>query len=227
MLSPEAEGGDFFRHGSVEARIQSTTRDKPEFRNNQINNPLEHDTGSELAILGSASLFRRLDFYASPSVTRSPPTYGVKFQILGQTRQEAKEGSYSLSLAAGHGRVSQKWKDDNNFFTTSNIDTIRFRTDHGEVGLIGGYRWTNKFLHYANVFYMNTYAHGVVTSDNGTLQDTSFNYTQDALLYSTGLIYYTETHWYIKFDLSHLVSDWNHTNKVTANSYNFAYGFRW
>lgn len=89
-----------------------------------------------------------------------------------------------------------------------------------------GYRWSDLFLHHANVTYLHETVEGKVTTDSGALAGERYSFDQDEMIYSTSFIlYFAKAHWEV--DYSHMVSDWTHTQKTTINTVNTAIGFNW
>lgn len=227
MMSPEAQGS--LGSGSLELRAQASKRDQLNFENDSTKNSLER-AGAPYALgaMGELGLLKRLDVYIIPSMIVSPTIYGFKYQIIGSPRESAKRGNFSTSIIAGFGNRSEKNLDSNDIddFLQGNIEELEVNTHHKDVGLIAGYRWSEKFLHYANVIYLREKVEGKITSDSGVLNNTKYKFYQDGMIYSSGFIFYfAKAH--VKLDYSHFVSDWSHTNKQTLNTANFAFGFNW
>ena len=226
-MSPESQGE--LGNGSLEMRAQVSKRDQLNFENDSTNNSLDR-AGSPHALgaMGELGLHKRLDIYVIPSLLVSPTIYGLKFQFLGSPRTEAKRGNFSSSLMIGVGNRSEKNLSSNDLddFLQGNIDELKVDTHHKDIGLIAGYRWSEKILHYANAIYLREEVEGKVTSDSGALTNSQFKFYQDGMIYSSGFIFYF-AHSQLKLDYSHFVSDWSHTDKHTINSLNLALGFNW
>lgn len=227
MISPEAHGG--LGKGALELRLQASKRDSFDFSDETTDNDVRRaGTPYAMGAMGEIGFFKRLDFYIIPSVLLSPTIYGLKYQLIGSPKNEARAGNFSTSLMVGFGNHGQKVDDNDSLsdFFEGNIDHIYLENKHRDVGLIMGYRWSQNFLHYANGIYLNEDIKGKVTTDSGTLNDARFNYTQSGMIYSTGFIYYfAKAHW--KVDYSHFVSKWSKTEKQTVNTVNLALGFNW
>lgn len=226
MLSPEAQGE--LGKGQVELRLEAQKRDNLDFKDDTVDNSIDRaDTIYAVAPVGEIGLFNIMDIYIQPH-TRAPTVLGLKFQLLGKQRKEAGKGNFSTSLLVGYGSNSQESaaSDDLSDFFSGNVDRIQMDTQHEEVGLIFGYRWSEKFLHYANFVYQKDRIEGKVTTDSGTLDDTDFKYNHDGMIYSTGFIlYFGSAQW--KVDYSYATSDWSKTQLQTVNSVSTAIGFNW
>lgn len=227
MISPETNKG--FGNGTLELRLQSTKRDRLNFDNDQVNNKVESaDSPYAPSALGETGIVKRVDLFLIPSMYLTPSLWGAKIQVFGDERPDAKKGNFSTSImgAVGSKKESFSSSGDLDDILIGNIDKLEVNTVHREIGVIAGYRWTDKFLHYANAIYFHEKVDGKVTTDNNTLQDARFKYSQEGAIYSTGFILYFGAHAHWKVDYSHFLSSWSKaTNKQTVNSANTAIGF--
>lgn len=228
MISPEAQGK--FLHGSADAvRVQSVRTYQMDFSGDRTDKKLNAVEGTyAVGISGELGLFKRLDVFILPSIVMSPTIYGLKFQFLGEPKREATKGNFSASVMAGTGGFSQSRKDSNNDLDVidGSIDEIKMNMSHDDVGLIAGYRWTEKLLHYVNGLYIDEKVDGKVTNNSGTLTNAPFKFHNTAMLYSMGAIYYLKIV-YFKLDYSHLITDWSYGGKHVANTLNGGFGFHW
>lgn len=228
MLSPESHGG--LGHGAIDlARLQGSKQYQMDFRQNSTKVPMHDDSVTYgLSLSGEVGFFKYLDVYIMPSLTMSPTLFGVKYQLMGDTRQSAKKGNFSLSLTAAYGGTGEERKDadtDSDIFD-GGVDKIEYGMDQGEWGIIAGYRWTDWLLHYANYHVYGQNVSGKVTNNAGTLVDENFNYQNRGSIASTGVIFYHKK-LQIKADYTHLITDWNYNKKDSANILNAAIGFNW
>lgn len=228
MISPETQGA--FGSGHVEARLAAVKQDRLGFPGNDINQPVDSDvTVHKLGGMVDFGLLKRLDVIYSDSIFGSAVgILGLKVQFLGKTRNESKKGNFSASVFAGYGNTDEDVDDETDLENwVSNIDKIDYKVSHDEYGLILGYRWEDRLLHYFNAYYFHQNLKGSVTTDDNVLLDQSFEDTQNGMLYSTGLIFDLGTAWYIKADYSHMVSKWSSYRGSSANSVNAAIGAYW
>lgn len=227
MLSPEAQGS--FLSGQIEVRLEAQKKDRLDFDDNTTKNSVDRaDTPYSVTPITELGLFKRLDLYYQPHLT-SPGIWGLKLQVLGKTKNEADKGNFSTSLIAGVGGEARSMTSSGDLteIFTNSIKKVEINTVHREAGIISGYRWSKDYLQYANAVYTNLRVEGQVTNQSETLREASFNYRQDGMIYSTGLIRYfdKQAHW--KIDYSHFTSDWTRTQKQTVNSLSCALGFNW
>jgi hypothetical protein len=229
LISPEAQGK--FLAGSIEARVAGTKGDNFEFQGNSTKEPISSTSNAhKLGFMADLGLLEKLDVvYLDYLSGATVGVYGLKFQVLGESRQKSKQGNFSLSVVGAYGKNSQSYNHGDNDLTdwTTNIEKLDYRLEHHEFGLIAGYRWAQKLLHYANVYYFHDNLNGKVTTDNNALQDAKFKGNQDGMIYSMGLSFDLSTSWYLKGDFSHMDSRWNSFRGTSNNSLNGAIGFAW
>lgn len=228
MLSPESHGG--LGHGSIDlARLQGSKQYQMDFRQNTTKVPMHDDAVTYgVGVSGEVGFFKYLDVYLIPSLTMSPTLFGAKYQILGDTRQSAKKGNFSLSINAAVGGTGEERKDadnDSDIFD-GGVDKIEYGMGQSEAGIIAGYRWADSLLHYANFIRYGQNVSGKVTNNAGTLVDENFDYQNRGVIVSTGFIFYHKK-LQLKADYTYLTTDWNYNKKDTANILNAAVGFNW
>ncbi len=229
MISPEAQGKFF--SGSLDVRLAGTRQDEWSFTNNDTKKPFDGDREVyKISGMIDLGLVNRLDVvyldYLSGSTVG---IIGLKLQVLGSPRIEAKKGNFSLSLFAGFGANSDTFDTSDNEFSnwSSNVDKLEYDISHDDLGLILGYRWGDQLLHYANAYYFHEDINGKVTTDGNALVKAKFDDSQDGLIYSTGVIYDLNTSWFLKFDYSHMTSKWSSTHGSTSNAVNGGIGAYW
>lgn len=229
MISPEAQGR--FGSGSVDLRLAATKQDRWSFADNNPKKPFDGETEVyKLSGLIDLGLVSRLDLvYLDYLSGTTVGIYGLKYQILGKTRAEAKEGNFSLSLFAAYGANRDNTNDDGDSSQNwaSNVDKLSYRIEHHDLGLIMGYRWANQLLHYVNAYYFHERARGEVTTDGNVLDQAKFKNSQNGMIYSTGVIHDLGANWYLKFDFSHMTSKWSATRGSTSNAFNGGIGVAW
>lgn len=227
MISPETHGK--LGKGLLEARVQKVQVHQVDFSGSTADRPFEQQ-GDNSIVNGNfeLGLWKRLDFFLLPSFVMSPTLWGAKIQVLGDTKLEAKQGNFSASIMGAIGSKSEDRKDgegDDDIFD-GNIDKIKSDLSHQDLGLIVGYRWHNRLLHYANSIWFTEKFSGNVTNNAGTLDNAPFEYSNHGVILSTGLIWYFEAV-HLKGDFSNMVTHWSKNRSVTTNSVNFAFGFSW
>lgn len=237
MLSPEGHGKK--GSGFLEVRAGTYRRDKADFSDNTTSNrPLKKLDEPKYWPSANAEvgLIRRLDVYVNTNfLVPAPFIAGFKYQVLGDTLEEAKRKNFSLSAFAGLGRSNSGSEDSKAFIqledndNKDNLKRIEFRTDHKEAGLVMGYRWADSFLHYVSGTYYHQDLSGKVTTKDKVLNKKRFDFIQTGKIYSMGLMHFfgEKSMWYIKADFSHTMYDFSFKSERTMNTFNGALGFSW
>jgi hypothetical protein len=227
MLSPESNGSKgVLGGGSVEARLMGNSHTRLNFENDQLNNHVERrEPVSALGVAGDLGIVEKLDLFLILPFNDAITLYGLKYQLLGETRKEAKKGNFSLALEVGHGNGGRS-SDESYDFNADNVKKFTVDKTHTEAGLILGYRWTDQILNYLNGIYFHENMDGKVTTDSGSLTDAHFKYSQYGMLYSYGLIIYQKS-MQVKLDYSYMTSQWSKTGTVTASTLSGGIGFNW
>lgn len=235
MISPEAQG----QLGAItaEARMEQFQKDKADFSNHNIKHPLTERT-PVFRPTGHAELglLKKVDVYGDANfLLNAPNLLGVKVQLMGDSRLEAKERNFSVAVTGALGRQSGKnaghgseikitWPWGNGKEEKSDaIDRISFNTHHREVGLIAGYRWHKKLLHYVSSTYFHQDVTGHVKTEDKVL-DQSFNFTQDGLMYATGFIFYVDERFFAKLEYTHITSAFSFARERSLNAGNAGLG---
>ncbi len=229
MISPETQGK--FLSGSLDVRLAATKQDEWAFTNNDRKKPFDGEREVyKISGLLDLGLINRLDFIYMDYLSGSTVgIIGLKVQLLGKSRAEAKKGNFSLSLFAGFGSNDHSFDTSDNEFKniSTNVDKLNYEVEHDDIGLILGYRWADKFLQYANVYYFHEDIRGKVTTDNSVLNQASFRDSQNGLIYSTGMTYDLGANWFLKGDYSHMTSKWSSNRGSTSNAVNGGIGVYW
>lgn len=229
MISPEAQGKTF--SGSIDLRLATTKQDRWSFTDNNPNKPFDGEAEVyKISGMIDLGLVNRLDFvYLDYLSGTTVGIYGMKIQLLGKTRDEAKKGNFSLSLFGGYGANKDSTNDDGDASQNwaSNIEKLSYRIEHHDVGIIMGYRWADQLLQYVNAYYFHEKARGKVTTDGNILDEAKFKSTQNGMIYSTGAIQDLGANWFLKFDFSHMTSKWSSTRGSTSNAFNGGIGVHW
>lgn len=239
MISPESHGqtkGRQIGNGSLEVRVTAYQRDRAEFKNNTTKKPLGHEEITYTASAhGELTIFKRFDVYLNPNFLLNAPNIGgVKYQLIGKNRNEAQKGNFSLALTAGLGRARGGAKDSHAIFEfgsntslTDNVKEVEYNVHHREAGLIMGYRWNDKLVHYAGANLFTQTITGKVTTKDKVIMDKSFTFDQRGLLYTMGLLQYFGKSAFFKFELAHMRSTYSFSFYHSANSANAGIGFFW
>jgi len=114
-------------------------------------------------------IVEKVDFYLRSSLAESPGALGLKWQLLGKTKQEAQKGDHALAIFLGGGSAQSSRESDDIFDGDSDSDfeaeadqTLR------EIGVIYSYRTGETSVTYSS-FRVGTHDLEVdITKDNST-----------------------------------------------------------
>lgn len=229
MISPETQG-EFLKGGLDLGRVQGSRQYKMNFAGNTTKTPFIDRTDSgDFSMAGELGIINRIDVLLLPSFDpMSPSLMALKGQFLGDPRATAKAGNFSGSVyaAGGSGSKERADGDDDIDIFDGSVDKIEVQHDRQEVGMILGYRWAEKVLHYVNAIYYEEEVRGKVTNNAATLVDAKFKYNNSGSIYSTGLIlYWRKMHF--KLDYSYLTTNWTYLRREYMDSFNAGVGFVW
>jgi hypothetical protein len=124
-----------------------------------------------LGSLSMTSLLDRLDFtYFAQEL--APTIFGVKYQLIGDTKSKAQKNNFSTSIYAGYGvNLGSEYsifdsKDQNN---KKNRNLV-YHTSY-ELGTLIGYRFTDNFIFYSGYFFGRTKSEIEISFPNEGLID--------------------------------------------------------
>lgn len=222
MISPEAQGKSL--DGSFNLKTNTNAKYRFQFQNDQTTLPLTHDeTDGTLAATGELGIWKPFDVILDTTLG-----WGLKAQVLGDYRSEAKKGSYSVSLVGFSNSSHESEKDELFHDAGENIEKISYNFYHTSLGVIAGYRVTDPVIVYFGTHKINEHLDGGVTTKSHSLVDADVKYGNSAFLQTLGSIYHhPHTHFLIKAEASTLTTNWTRTGKRTDNGINVAVGFDW
>jgi hypothetical protein len=227
LIAPEANGK--FLDGSFDIHSSSRTIAELNLENDSIKNPLEIENASyNIGMLLDVGIWEKMDFIAY-APANAGAVYGVKFQILGKNRMEAKKGDHSFSVYAGYGYTDHtEYNDDALELTATNDDVeanVIERTQ--DFALIYGYRMADDAVFYATfAFTQQFFETRLSSTDRPALDGENFEILNKAQTLAVGGIrYFDNTH--VKLELSAQRMDWDNTDKQSFAYVNFAYGWQW
>lgn len=227
MISPETSGEKKF---AIDFRATMYRRDHASFVNYNLKQPLKED-GQKIApsVFGEFGVEKWLSLYADPNpIVNAPSIFGGKIQFLGDPANVAKKGNLSAAVTGGVGYRSSNqyvgWKYWEGQEKPADVESVRFRNQHQELGLIIGYRWQEKLVHYVSSYYFHQNINGDVKTEDAVLNHKNFNFTQDGTLYSTGLIYHLGEMYSFKAEYTHMVTGYSFSHQQTTNTVHLAIG---
>lgn len=224
LISPEAQG-DTFR-GTFNATSNYASSYKLNFTTNQTGAPLVHEnSGREMGFASEIGIVNSVDLIAALG---SETEFGLKWQFLGDSRSGAKGGSFSASLVGIYSRATRNADlDDDSENVPANVRKIEMEKNSTSIGLLAGYRIFDPFLLYAGVFRVLEDVDGKVTTVSYGLNDSAFSYSNKADIKTLGFIYYSQSNFVTKVELSTLETKWTNSDKRSDNGWSVGLGFVW
>ena len=172
FITPESSGG--FLDGS--AALGFGEGDKLTIIPDALATPLSNQGSitKEAQFMGNVwlGILSRLDL----QLVNQSATFGLKYQILGETRTTAKAGNFSLAISAMGGSIS--YKDTyNDLLRPSVTASSSTSVDTYDLTLEIGYRTTDITLLYLGPYYTHNAYHGalVQTPTNGSTTNTDYS----------------------------------------------------
>ena len=111
-------------------------------------------------------LLERLDF----QLINQNLTFGLKYQILGDTALEAKAKNFSLAVSAlaGSSTYSDTYTDSSLILPTITTGSSKTTTNTYDLEILAGYRFVDDLLIYGGPFYSHQNAHGTLVQNPNT-----------------------------------------------------------
>jgi hypothetical protein len=229
MISPEANG-ELWKT-NLDFRAALYRRDRAHFENHDINKPLKRQGHKPVPTPhGEMGILPRLNFYLNPNFGANAPILGgAKYQLLGNPVTTAKKGNFSVAVTGGLGQQSSNfyvgWKSWEGQDKPDDVESVKFKTNHREVGLIAGHRWHDRFLHYVASYYFHQDITGDVKTEDAVLAHKRFDFTHDGVIYSMGFMYWFKEKFYMKGEYTHMMSAYSFSHQFTTNSGHLGLGF--
>lgn len=229
FLSPESQGKIFATEGDLS--VSFGNKATVSFENDKTTNELQLNKEGDLAsVQAQMGIFPFLDavaYYRGPLYSNL--MMGLKLQVLGKSRREAKQGDHALSISflGGHQSTTEEEGEDLELTAMDEDSSATVTTKSYDAVLTYGYRFADKTLAFAGIG--STYHHfsGKLTSENTALDNKRLAYRANAVDVNLGIIHYIKVHQHLKFEIVAQRLKWTHTDE-TKNMYaNIAYGLNW
>lgn len=226
LISPEAQGE--LGKGGVDVRATALPTYKFDFSNDRTNNKL-YSEGSTLqaGVGGDLGILKRLDINL---VTASTSYIGLKYQLIGEPRKEAKKGSFSLALFYTGGKYSKEGKEDEYLIASDlyDLDSIKISMESEVYGVSIGHRFWERTLTYLSIARIYQDMDGEVTTTDDSLVNEEFSYRNSGESFGLGIVRYpTNTKLALKFEVSSVKTHWSYTGARTNTTIAFGLGVSW
>lgn len=221
-ISPEAAGKTL--NGEIELQQQVGTQGRITLESNQIDNPMQlKNTISPLGTGLNLGILEKIDFIGYGR-TDGPPLYGVKVQLIGDARDKAKKGNFSVALTAGMGNIESNFT--NSELLTSASTKAKVDQSLTDFSLIIGLRIDNDVLLYTSVQKGTHKVKMNIESTEASLDGKEINLETDLLGASLGLMRYFESYM-VKFEASAQQLNWTNNKETTYGYLGVSVGRYW
>lgn len=225
FISPEAQGKLF--NGQARLEQQGGTEGTADFAGNRTDNPMElRNNASGPAVALDLGLLDQVDFIIKGNYNAAT-VYTVKYQIMGDSRMNAKKGNQSLAVSVGYGyETISETESDSDLFDNDNGTEAEIEQSIFETSLIYGYRPQDDTLIYTSVQATKQDLNFELTSDTAALNGEKFSLNTWAYGLSAGAIRYFDKY-FLNLEVSAQSTDWNHNDAMTYAFLNLALGYKW
>lgn len=171
---------------------------------------------THLMLMPQAGLAKRVDAFVK-FTTHSPFLYGLKWQIFGDTKTEAVNGSNSFSIYMGGGRHRYQSPSELNFETGGDFEANRTHTIV-DYGAIYGKRIYSDILVYARYSNISQESHGKISfPENAQLDGQDFALEGLHSSYALGGVWLTPNI-NLGLELSLLRTNWFEASNINSKS---------
>jgi hypothetical protein len=222
FISPESSGRSL-AYG-FQMMQQSGTEAKVNIVANELDKVELSNTASPLAFSGYVGVLENLDIIYYNYVD-SASMLGVKYQIFGDSKEKAKEGSKSLSVTLGGGGQTQTTTSDNIF--DEKVDETELDQNLVDASVIYGYRIKDYILLYSSFHISNHTANlKIVSNSDPALDGASETYATTNYGLSLGSTIYTKNKKaHLSIEASAQRVNWTHSEEKTFGYISGALGF--
>lgn len=231
FLSSEAQGR--IGKGNIETFIIKGTEASVDLRNEQTKNSLklskESTRALDIGIAGEIGIWTPLDLIHVSGDSMGSDLTGLKLQIYGNNRKDAKKHNFSVSLYAGNGSVINNVQEGNDLelVPTNDDTTSEFKITNQTTGILIGHRPEEKLQVTLGYHIIQHSFAGDLSSQNINLDGKSINYKGKSNLTTFTITYNLTKLFYLASELSSEVIKWEHTKEAHFGFINLGVGFMW
>lgn len=221
-ISPETAGKTL--NGEIEIQQQVGTQGTISLEANEIDNPMKlSNTVSHIGTGINLGILEKIDFIGYGR-TEGPPLYGVKVQLVGDSKINAKKGNFSVALTAGMGTSTSEFNDSS--FLTNSKTTADAEQTLTDFSIIVGYRTDDDVLVYGSAQTNNHKVNLKISSSEASLDGKNLNLETQTFGLALGLIRYFESYM-VKLETSAQQTDWTNSKKMTYGFAGLSIGKHW
>lgn len=222
FISPEATGKTL--SGEIEVQVQSGTEATITLESNEINKPMK--LRNDVTPIGTGlnlGLLERVDFIGYGR-TNGAPLYGVKVQLIGDPKAQAKKGNFSAAITAGMGSAESKFSKSELFSSEDTEASVSQSIK--DYSVIVGYRTEDDVVLYLSAQMTNHKVDLSLESTEASLDGKKINLLSDNLGLSVGAIRY-EGSFVIKLEASAQQTNWTNNEQTTFGVAGVSVGRHW
>ena len=227
FLSPEASGK--LLSGSAQLVYNQNQQALLDLSNDSLDNDLKHTNDTSITADAHIGLIEQLDLFVQGG-SHSPDLFGVKWQVYGASRRDAKEGDISASIALAYGMQGQSETDQGEDILGTNTDDIEAEVIHRkhEATFILGKRLRDNIVGYANLRHSIEDMEVHLSSSSSTALDGKVaRLKSQSTSVGLGLIIYRDSGVYLDLQTSYLVTDFDNSEQTSTLFSGFSIGTAW
>jgi hypothetical protein len=229
FLSPEATGKT---HASrIQIHQIAGTTSTFNFDNDKLDNPLTlKNNKAALGLDFEMGIKSRIDIFTRVN-SSSTPLLGAKFQILGDSRKDAKLGNNSLAISIAGGSLKSSMEEDNAMIggrtLQDDLDLVSIQQRVFDISLIFGRRVTQDVLIYSSLqATKNDIEVHLSSKENPNLDDKNFKLSTTTYGVALGAIRYWRV-FFINSEISVQSLEWDNNDKSEFLYGAISMGWKW
>lgn len=233
FISPEAQSDSL--DGEFSVYYAAGSRAELDLKNGQPDNPLNvyNEPKSiifdSVGLSGDIGIIKSLDLLILSNGKDTPTLIGIKYQLFGKTRKEAKKGDHSVAISYAGGNSSKSDKDGEDLELTAQDEDSKVELDleSTDLSLIYGYRFSNTQLVYTGMSYTTSKFSGILESQNVNLNNQKVKYNAFITGAHLGYFSYLSKNASFKAELSGQKIKWTNTKEKQFAYFSMGFGIHW
>lgn len=217
-------------HGNVQAYYaMGTEATLNTASGNDLQQPMDLDASARFALAADINIYEKINFIYYSNGMDSAPLYGVKYQLMGPKKVDAKKGDQSLAVTLGGGSFQETREDENAVFDDADFDKVNIRRNLLDFSIIYGKRLTDRVLWYnsANINQHRLHV-GIEDADDASVDGESVDYQTTNLGAATGVFMYDKKgRFHFALELSYQKTKWTKNDESHRAFFNGSMGFNW
>lgn len=226
FISPES--GEDSGHGNVQMFYAMGTEATLNATSSEFNKPMDLNEGARFSLGADVNIYKKASLIYYSNGMDSAPLFGVKYQLMGPTKSQAKKGDQSLSITLGGGASGETRQDENAVFDDSDFDEVNIERNLVDFSVIYGKRIDDRVLWYSSLQINQHKLHVGIKDDSSALDGESVDFQTTNLGASTGLMMYDKDgRYHFALEASFQKTKWTKNDETQRGFINGAVGFNW